>query len=239
MKSHDNYSGAQTMNSSYIQQATRINQKLKQVRMRNIKCFGSAGHQFVLNWPLSERSVRAFEIRQGVELPRSYRTFLCSVGNGGAGPHYGLRKLPARRSDIAIFDHNLKQTPTNMLSLSCPLHPKISREDNWREQFSGCVSPYQGIMVIGDQGCTYVTGLIVTGREAGRVVYLDESRGGEAPYVMDEPDFLGWYERWLDDLLSGVDTTAFGWEIEGDEPKPLSLIGDPETPHIDRADAME
>lgn len=58
-----------------------------------IKVIGADGHGFIVNAPLAEADVRAFEQRHGIALPADYRGFLLHVGNGGAGPYYGIFKL--------------------------------------------------------------------------------------------------------------------------------------------------
>ena len=55
--------------------------------------FGARKHEFVLNPCLSDREVTDFENTHGLSLPHDYRSFLISVGNGGAGPAYGVFKL--------------------------------------------------------------------------------------------------------------------------------------------------
>ena len=58
-----------------------------------LKVFGSEAHGFRTHPPLSEKAVREFEAQHRVTLPPEYRGFLIQVGNGGAGPAYGLFKL--------------------------------------------------------------------------------------------------------------------------------------------------
>ena len=171
------------------QRVERILKKLKQVKQKGLSCFGSDSHKFRLNPPIDEDSIRRFETTQSVSLPADYRCFLKTAGNGGAGPYYGLYKLDQWDDFI---DWTLDDPPNDLLSLPCPLQPKMSRDAEWELQFNDAVSPYQGIISIGSQGCTYAMGLIVTGDCAGRVVYLDAD--GQAPYVVREPDFLSWYE---------------------------------------------
>src|SRR5215813_12558694 len=55
--------------------------------------FGEEAHGYELYPPLLEEELSAFESEHGIRLPHDYRHFLTSVGNGGAGPYYGLFKL--------------------------------------------------------------------------------------------------------------------------------------------------
>lgn len=55
--------------------------------------FGSQAHGFRTYPPLSEETVKEFESRHFISLPPEYRGILIHVGNGGAGPAYGLFKL--------------------------------------------------------------------------------------------------------------------------------------------------
>ncbi|MEV0111711.1 SMI1/KNR4 family protein [Streptomyces sp. NPDC050844] len=51
---------------------------------------GRYGHGFELSPVLTEEQVRAVERRLGFGFPPEYRSFLLEVGEGGAGPDYGL-----------------------------------------------------------------------------------------------------------------------------------------------------
>ncbi|MFZ4278278.1 SMI1/KNR4 family protein, partial [Streptomyces arboris] len=59
------------------------------------KVFGSLGHGWVLEDPLTDEGLIELEAQVGVRLPGDYRSFLTCVGAGGAGPAYGL--FPVRR----------------------------------------------------------------------------------------------------------------------------------------------
>ncbi|MFE6977378.1 SMI1/KNR4 family protein [Streptomyces sp. NPDC057682] len=59
--------------------------------------FGSRGHGWVLEDPLTDDELAELEAQTGVRLPDDYRSFLTSVAAGGAGPAHGL--FPARRVD--------------------------------------------------------------------------------------------------------------------------------------------
>src|SRR5580658_7105770 len=78
---------------------SRVAEALEYLRSRRSQVFGSQAHEFRLNTTLDEPAIAAFERRHHVTLPSDYRTFLTSVGNGGAGPFHGV--LP-----LGKVDHN-------------------------------------------------------------------------------------------------------------------------------------
>ena len=213
-------------------QIQRILEKLNQVRCKGLTCFGAESHKFRLNPPIAEPILNGFEAKHRIKLPPHYRSFLKLAGNGGAGPYYGIYRLEQWDD---FLDWATDHAPTDLINRPSPLHPAMKRHSDWVIQFPNCVSPYQGMISIGSQGCTYAMGLIVTGEYSGRVVYLDAD--GQAPYVVREPDFLSWYERWLDELLGGYDLFWFGYGLGGDESTLLRLLDDPKTPDEDRIDA--
>lgn len=216
------------------QRIERILHKLGQVRQKGLTCFGAEAHKFRLNSPLDEHKVLRFEEEHQIRLPEDYRHFLVLAGNGGAGPYYGLYKLDQWKDFIEwVCD----EVPANILSLPCPLHSDMVRDNDWQSRLEECVSPYQGIIALGTQGCTYEMGLIVTGKCAGRVVYLDA--GGQPPYVVREPDFLGWYERWLDELLGGYEMSWFGIGLGGNESQLLGMLDKRTASDADRIEAVQ
>lgn len=217
-----------------IERVRRILEKLEQVRKQRISCFGSEAHGFQLNPPISEKELVQFETTHQIRLPEDYRCFLTLAGNGGAGPFYGLYKLE-QWDDFLDWSDDI---PDRMIvNQSCPLRPDMSRTDDWRKQFPDVLSPYQGTISIGTQGCTYLTGLIVTGQFAGRVVYLDVD--DQAPYVIREPDFLAWYDRWLNELLGNYDMHRFGFGLGGDEKTLLKVLDRPDATTQDRVEAID
>src|SRR5262245_23361595 len=60
---------------------------------RSPKVFGAELHGFALHPPLTEAAVRKFESKHRIRLPEDYRGFLIELGNGGAGPFWGVFKL--------------------------------------------------------------------------------------------------------------------------------------------------
>jgi hypothetical protein len=59
-------------------------------RDRRRKVFGANGHDYELRPPLPAPVIQAFEMQHSVMMPEDYRYFLTEVGNGGAGPYYGV-----------------------------------------------------------------------------------------------------------------------------------------------------
>lgn len=55
--------------------------------------FGARSHKYQLKPPVSEETITAFEERFGISLLEGYRNFLLWIGDGGAGPFYGLYPL--------------------------------------------------------------------------------------------------------------------------------------------------
>lgn len=55
--------------------------------------FGANRHKYKLNLPASLKQVRRFEEKHNLLLPEEYKFFLTQIGNGGAGPYYGLYSL--------------------------------------------------------------------------------------------------------------------------------------------------
>ena len=224
----------ETITEAQKQRIERILHKLDQVRQKGLTCFGAEAHKFRLNSPLDQHEVLRFEEEHQIRLPEDYRNFLVLAGNGGAGPYYGLYKLDQWKDFIEwVCD----EVPADILSLPCPLRSDMVRDNDWESRLEGCVSPYQGLITLGTQGCTYEMGLIITGKCAGRVVYLDAD--GQPPYVVREPDFLGWYERWLDELLGGYEMSWFGIGLGGDESQLLGLLDNRTASETDRIEAVQ
>src|SRR5439155_11814218 len=179
-------------------------------------CFGAQAHKFALAEPLSESEVARFEAEYGVRLPEAYRTFLLEAGASGAGPYYGLLPLGRWRTFASFaFD----DAPAGGLACPCPLVPTVpgdppwgpvappgsSSGQGWLEQLGLTIDTaheaYVGTLTVGMQGCAHATLLVVTGSQAGRIVYVDGDHVG-VPYFVDNVDFLAWYERWLDEILA-------------------------------------
>ncbi|MEV4973670.1 HEAT repeat domain-containing protein [Streptomyces scopuliridis] len=203
----------------------RIARRLAEAAKRPdaLGAFGAESHGYRLNPPLPESRVAAFEAEHGIVLPEGYRRFVTDVGDGGAGPAYGLLSLADTYDTVSdSFAGHLREPS--------PFVPDTLYGYDWWDGFWGPddrPDPLQGTLAIVHHGCTSYTQLVVTGPGRGRLVNVDLN-GVPAPYVLEDPDFLAWYERWLDELLAGYRVTWFGEKIPGDEAALLRILaGDP------------
>ncbi|HEX9061796.1 MAG TPA: SMI1/KNR4 family protein [Clostridia bacterium] len=199
------------------EQISRIKEKLPIAKAKdlNLNVFGSQKHKYALANTVSSQEVEAFEQNNNIVLPIEYKLFLYELGNGGAGPYYGI--YPLKTSSVDQY-----------LSKPCKLHPKMS-DDEWNslisfqnddniddDQYEKARSElFQGMLEIGTQGCTYNMMMVVSGDYKGRVVYIDEDL--QKPFVTFESNFLDWYERWLDEIIKGYDMFWFGMKMGGDD----------------------
>jgi hypothetical protein len=152
--------------------------------------------QIMLNPPLEEAGIRAFEQKHGVELPAGYRTFLRYIGDGGNGPdgneifrlgHYPLKELPKPEYvDLPDIGRPFPFTMMKVWEGRC----------DWDEYQDDLSRLHYGNLCLTDGGCALHYHLIITGPERGNVWQFAWDTGicpgGPAP------EFLDWYENWLD-----------------------------------------
>jgi hypothetical protein len=69
-----------------------VHKRLQQLARKDTehKVFGASVHGYRLNPPLPADELAAFEAKHKIALPEDYKLFITEIGNGGAGPFYGL-----------------------------------------------------------------------------------------------------------------------------------------------------
>ena len=205
------------------EQLHRIQQKLAQAKEadKNLEVFGADAHQYHLNPPVSEAEVLAFEKKYGVQLPECYRAFMLTVGDAKAkksdfiaGPYYGLYAF-GTSVDSLLYEkiETYLKAPCNLSpdmtqeeweTLSDPLLPSEEEEEEEEDDdkyFAERAKVFGGLLPLGSQGCTYEHALVLNGKYAGRVVNVDLDLA--QPKFAFETNFLDWYERYLDEVISG------------------------------------
>ena len=203
------------------EQLHRIQQKLSQAKAadKNLEVFGADAHQYHLNPPVSEAEVLAFEKKYGVQLPECYRAFMLTIGDAKAknsdfiaGPYFGLYAFGTS------VDSLLYEKIETYLKAPCNLSPDMTQEEwetlsdpllsseedeegNDDKYFAERAKVFGGLLPLGSQGCTYEHALVLNGKYAGRVVNVDLDLA--QPKFAFETNFLDWYERYLDEVISG------------------------------------
>ena len=216
----------------YQDQLHRIQQKLSQAKAadKDLEVFGASSHKYHLNPPVSEAEVLAFEKKYGVSLPKDYRAFVQTIGDANAqkldimaGPYYGLSAFGTQVDDLLYEGSEIylkapcalspDMTKEEWEALSDPLLMSEEDEDDFEDDeeveatkteedyIQQCGKVFGGLLPLGSQGCTYYHALVLNGKYAGRIVNVDLDLA--QPKFAFETNFLDWYERYLDEVISG------------------------------------
>jgi hypothetical protein len=167
-----------------------------------LKRFGAKRHRYHLGLALTEDIIRGYEERHDFRFPAAYRDFLLTVGDGGAGPCYGLfhydgseanwapRRIAAEIEPGSLakpFPHTGSfQLPESVSP--CPIHPCAHDDEDdpcW----------WNGSIMISEIGCGAFYRLVVSGPASGQVWIEDF---GCDDILSPGPDFYNWYMNWLD-----------------------------------------
>lgn len=189
--------------------AGRIRKLLDKVKCKdeNLEISSAHSHKYKLGVPADEAEIQKFEADHQIELPEEYRNFLLFLGDGGAGPYFGLYSLKEIEREVRKGCYRLAEEPV--------ICPEMSGEE-WEAEAASQEREseekyflYAGVLPIGSQGCTLVTGLMLQGPYRGQVVYFDLDCCGR-PFFVREQGFLAWYERWLKETAAGYDVDFLG-----------------------------
>ena len=171
--------------------------------------FGASSHGYRLRPPCPEAELAQRERAHGYALPEDYREFITRIGNGGAGPSYGV--LPFLGKDSEDYtEYERLGTPWAYADTYNPigvLSPDDEDDEDddaiergqrayWRA-FSSA-----GALYLCDHGCASRSLLVVSGPARGQV-WADEvaNEGGYAPAVTaagERHTFTTWFAAWLD-----------------------------------------
>lgn len=191
------------------------------------RVFGSTVHQYRLNPPLSTTLVEAFEARHGIALPADYKFFITDIGNGGAGPYYGLFRLgehdngdgQCQWADGRLvgnlaepFPHdeawNLPKSFWNDEPAPPPGTPpeeedrQVAEWDKRLDEHYWNPSITRGAIPLCHRGCALRQWLVVTGNQKGYVWNDDRADNGGLYPLWDadgkQVTFSDWYVNWLD-----------------------------------------
>lgn len=218
--------------------------KLSQLKARDRKhsVFGSSSHRYSLNAPLSEHEVRRIEEKYRFTLPDEYRWFITSVGNGGAGPFYGLFPLGMNDSGDEMtpwdeggllgepglpFQHSeaWNSTPDFWAGEPKPAEGISEEEEDqlWAAWDKRLEAEYwspkvmHGAIPICHEGCALRLWLVVTGPLAGNV-WRDMRADDDGIAPLQNSDgtpmrFSDWYLHWLDTSLRELASAKPWWRL--------------------------
>jgi len=176
------------------------------------KKFGSKSHRYRPNNKLVEKDILDFESKYSIRLPEDYRWYIANVGNGGAGPGYGLQTL--QNSLLSFLDNPEQSTfldPSNPFTITRERNPFLKRDNPDFELFKDSES-YQsdewmnGVLRLSTYGCGIYINLVVNGEEFGNL-WVDDRIGdnGVYPYnASGSVSFGNWYARWLEDVTTST-----------------------------------
>lgn len=204
------------------EQINRIREKIGHLKKldKGFSLFGSEKHRYKINSPISLDEVQQFELRYNVTLPKDYVEFITAIGNGGAGPFYGLERL-----ENSLFEDLDYKRPDCLLNPSKPfLHiepwnleftttiDEEVNEEEYEKERSKFEEEYfekeqmNGVIAICNFGCAISINLVVNGQEYGNI-WTDDRASDNGIYPSHELGnkqritFLNWYELWLDNSI--------------------------------------
>lgn len=166
----------------------------------------------------------AFEAEHSIKLPCDYREFLTKVGNGGAGPYYGIFPLGQMDGTGGFESWHQNDGFVGCLSepfllasewndlTGMPPDGLVDRDEQEYERqsrtfesryWSACLM--NGAIPICHEGCALRIWLVVTGQQAG-LLWRDGRADctGVKPLKTvtgDRATFSAWYHEWLDEAL--------------------------------------
>jgi hypothetical protein len=199
--------------------ADEVRQKIEKLRAmdQDLMLFGADHHQYRFNPPLAKMDLMGFEERNRISLPEDYKDFVLNVGNGGAGPCYGIYPL--------LLDHNVHHgmSGDDRIDVSLPFpHSK-----DWDEDWPGTIDwdsgqkpdddlageyfdnrHISGALCICHYGCGDFFLLVTHGSERGNI-WVDGRRNYSGIFRGGFEDsergraisFSRWYVSWLDRSL--------------------------------------
>ena len=196
----------------------RIKQKIPRISSGDPNCALFDAKQWKYQWPpaVSEETLLAFEQQSGVSLPRVYRIFLRYIANGG--PCYGYGLWPIEQCPVQGLLPVDNMLPLRLTQLDIQQIQAIAVSDE------GNHPVYNGLLQIGCNGIY----LVVTGQYRGRL--LRSSFDSDFPVTsetfqfLNDADFLSWYERWLDEIVAGMDMETFGTDVPGSQAQLRTLF---------------
>lgn len=183
-------------------------QKLSAKKSLDPDCigFGVQGHCYELMPPIAESKLVRLEEKFNLTLPDDYRSFITNIGNGGAGPSYGLYSIEGAIKGDSSPSYGYRGRDRRKLASKLFIRPDEMDEDDWSDD-------EEGVLILCQHGCANDDFLVLNGKEKGTVWSYIEWVGHMLPKLKDRPDFMFINDlpqderteaekRWIDQVLS-------------------------------------
>lgn len=175
---------------------TAIQNKIDRLRALDRTCqvFGADAHEYRLHPTASAADIEAAETRLGTSLPKALRTFYTTLGNGVAGPKYGLlplEKVRAYRPDQPYPGVDYFKTVAEQE------HRGVDEEGYFEIPYDAL----QGLLCVIREGCGHKLCLVSSGEDAGTLVHVSVDG-----FVHEESYGLrALYEQWLNRNIAALE----------------------------------
>jgi hypothetical protein len=189
--------------------------ELRRLDPNGRKVFAAQTHRSKLEPPVRETVVVEFERDHSIALPADYREFLIELGNGGAGPHYGVFRLGEMDDNVghkAWKEGGLVGVPSRPFPHTEPWNLPEEELERIQESDDEILRTYwvpvNGAITICHHGCALRDWLVVSGPETGHVWHdATTDFAGWSPHALSQGGrmtFSDWYSAWLDEALRTV-----------------------------------
>lgn len=194
-----------------------IEEKLKKLIEldKDFSIFGSESHEYIINSKLTEEEIQNFEAKNQLTLPSEYREYLKNIGNGGAGPFYGLLELEDNDNNLTDLSMEFPYTydkPLKLVEIYETMDEMDDENEEEQEQFLNEIyeKSVRGIIFLAHEGCGMYSVLVVKGEEYGNVWYFDFANdAGTYPLTSEKTGksmkFFEWMELWIDKSLACIE----------------------------------
>lgn len=194
-----------------------IEEKLKKLIEldKDFSIFGSESHEYIINSKLTEEEIQNFEAKNQLTLPSEYREYLKNIGNGGAGPFYGLLELEDNDNNLTDLSMEFPYTydkPLKLVEVYEAMDEMDDENEEEQEQFLNEIyeKSVRGIIFLAHEGCGMYSILVVKGEEYGNVWYFDFANdAGTYPLTSEKTGksmkFFEWMELWIDKSLACIE----------------------------------
>lgn len=194
--------------------------------------FGVQRHKYKLQPVISERKLDKMERKYDFTLPDDYRNFVLEIGNGGAGPSYGLYSVEA--SVTGQTDRTYQYRSDDVRKTISKSFIRPDERFKCREDF---YDDY-GMLMLCQHGCANDDYLVINGSERGFVWCYLEWVGHQTPSLKNQPKLItsnmsedqqrATGDEWVSRLLAARDSEKCkftDWYVKWLEEPPYILPG--------------